>query len=415
MSGMKGNIGVYNLHMQTMGGGEKLTLALAEHLSLGHNVWLFHADPLDVTSLEQFFGVDLSRVKTMALKSPGPLLRIIARLRGRRAPAFSLHHYLQLRNLKLDLFFNNTYTSGLICPAARGVFMCMFPYRPAPRLAAESLQHRAKDALVDWMEKSVTGFAVENVVESYSTVVAISRYSAEWVHKIWGRRPAIIYPPCDDMGPGAAKQKILLHVGRFIADNGERERHHKGQGILLETFKGMTDLHRDGWELHFTGSVGDDEESAKFAATLVQVAKGFPVTFHFNAGREEMRDLYRRAAIYWHATGCGFPVADYPAKQEHFGITTVEAMSAGAVPVVKGSGGQKEVVTHEVDGLCWENTAELVSRTLRLVNDPDLRGRLSRQAVASSKRFGRDTFAASVDRLVGNLLSGDSAQQSSGG
>lgn len=406
---MKRNIGVYNLHMRTMGGGEKLALALAEHLSLDHNVWLFHADQLEVTSLEQFFGVDLSRVKIMTLKSPGSVLRIMAKVRGSRAPAFSLHHYLQLRKLKLDLFINNTYTSGLVCPAALGVFICMFPHSPAPRSAAESLPHRAKDALVDWLEKCVTGFAVQNVIDSYSTVVAISHYSAEWVSKMWGRRPAIVYPPCDDMGPAAAKQKILLHVGRFIAENGERERHHKGQGLLLETFKGMTDLHREGWELHFTGSVGVDEESAKFAAALVQVAKGFPVRFHFNAGLEEMRNLYRRAAIYWHATGYGFSEDDYPAKQEHFGITTVEAMSAGAVPVVKSSGGQKEVVTDGVDGFCWDDTADLVSRTLRLINDHDLRERLSRQAVVSSKRFDRDAFTASLDGLVGELLSGDSA------
>jgi glycosyltransferase involved in cell wall biosynthesis len=414
MSGMRGNIGIYNLHTRAMGGGEKLTLALAEHLSLGHNVWLFHADPLDVAALERFFGVDLSRVETVLLKSPGPLLRVMAKVRGRRAPAFSVHHYLQLRKLKLDLFINTTYTSGLICPAARGVFVCMFPHRPATRPPAQSLPHRTRDVLVDWVEKCVTGFAVRDVADSYSTVMSISRYSAEWVCKIWGRRPAIIYPPCDDMGPAAAKQKKLLHVGRFVADSGEWERHHKGQGFLLKTFKGMTDLHRDGWGLHFAGSVGADEESAKFAAALVQDAKGFPVTFHFNAGLEEMRDLYRSAAIYWHATGYGFPADDYPAKQEHFGISTVEAMSAGAVPIVRGSGGQKEVVTHGVDGLCWDDTADLVSLTRGLVNDADLRGRLSRQAVAASKRFGRDAFAASVERLVGQLLSGDSTQPFSG-
>lgn len=406
---MRGKVGIYNLHMPTMGGGEKLTLALAEHLSLGHDVWLFHTEPLDLPSLEEYFGVDLSRVKVATLKRPGPLLRAVSVGRSRRAPAFSLHHYLQLRRLKLDLFINNTYSSGLACPAPRGVFMCMFPHGPAPSAAAERLPRRVKGALSDWVEKRVTGLAARDVVGSYSTVVTISRYSAEWVSKLWGRRPEIIYPPCDDMGPAAVKQKVILHVGRFTADNGEPERHHKGQGVLLETFKGMPDLHRDGWELHFVGSVGVDNESTQFAAALVQDAKGFPVTFHFDAGLDEMRDLYRRAAIYWHATGYGFPAEDYPARQEHYGITTVEAMSAGAVPVVYATGGQKEVVTHEVDGLHWVETAGLLSQTRRLVNDGDLRARLSRQAVVASKRFGREAFAASVDGLVGRLLSADPA------
>ncbi len=292
MWGMKGNIGVYNLHMRSLGGGEKLTLALAEHLSVAHNVWLFYTEPLDVALLERFFGLDLSRVKLMPLKSPGPPLRLMAKVRGWRVPDFSLHHYLQLRRLKLDLFINNSFASGLSCPAARGIFMCMFPHRPAPRLPARSLPRRAGDALVDWVEQRVTGFAVQDVSDSYSTIVAISGYSAEWVGKLWRRRPEIIFPPCADMGPpAAAKQKSILHVGRFIADLGTQDYHHKGQGVLLETFKGMQSLHRDGWELHLAGSVGVDEESANYAAALVQSARGFPVKFHFKARLDELREL----------------------------------------------------------------------------------------------------------------------------
>lgn len=403
---MKRNIGVYNLHMRTMGGGEKLTLVLAAHLSRSHNVRLFHTDPLDLNSLEQFFGVDLSRVSPVRLEGPGTPLRLLAKVRGRRPPAFSLHHYLQLKRLNLDVFINNSYASGLACPADRGVFMCMFPYRPAPDPAAANPLRRSKDALVDYAEKCVTGSHARDMVASYSAVVAISRYSAEWVGKIWGQRPEVIPPPCDDMGPPAAKQKIILHVGRFIADVGERERHHKGQGVLLETFKGMTDLQRQGWELHFVGSVCDNRESTEFAANLVRGAEGFPVTFHFNAGLEELRDLYRRAAVYWHATGFGLAAEEYPAAQEHFGITTAEAMSAGAVPVVHGSGGQREVVTHGVDGFWWADTNELASLTTGLANDPPARERMSRQAVLSSKRFCREAFAAGIDQLVGRLLAG---------
>jgi glycosyltransferase involved in cell wall biosynthesis len=39
---------------------------------------------------------------------------------------------------------------------------------------------------------------------------------------------------------------------------------------------------------------------------------------------------------------------------EHFGITIVEAMSAGCVPVVHDSGGPKEVVNEET-GFRWQN------------------------------------------------------------
>jgi len=361
--------------MRAMGGGEKLTLVLAEHLSLAHNVFLFCGEPLDVASLEQFFNVDLSRVKVVCLKNPGSLSRVLARLSSSNGRSVSLHHEHQLRSYKLDLFINNSYASGLSCPATRGIFMCMFPHPASP--------------------------VVSNVVNSYSTIVAISRYAADWVWKRWDRHSEVLYPPCDDMGPPpSAKGKIILHVGRFIADSLEDERHHKRQDLLLETFKRVTDLHQQGWELHFTGSVSADGKSRTFADTLMRAAEGFPVFFHFNSTNKELRKLYRSAAIYWHATGYGVDADKYPSTQEHFGISTVEAMSAGAVPVVYATGGQKEIVTDKVDGYWWADIDRLVNQTRRLTNDDELRSELAQQAVLSSKRFSRETFVANIDRLI---------------
>jgi len=371
---MRSNIGIYNLHMRAMGGGEKLTLVLAEHLSLAHNVLLFTAEPLDVSSLEQFFEVDLSRVKVICLKNPGSLSRVLTKLSGSNGQSISLHHERQLRSHQLDLFINNSYASGLRCPTTRGIFMCMFPH------------------------------LVSNSVDSYPSIVAISRYAAEWVWKRWDRHADVVYPPCDDMGPPpSAKEKIILHVGRFIADSVEDERHHKRQDLLLETFKRMTDLHEQGWELHFSGSLSTDNKSKTFADTLRRAAEGLPVFLHFNSAREELRALYRSAAIYWHATGYGVDADKYPSTQEHFGISTVEAMSAGAVPVVYATGGQKEIVTDEIDGYWWTDIDRLVNQTRRLAQDAGLRSDLGQQAVLSSKRFSKETFVANVDRLIDHV------------
>ena len=74
---------------------------------------------------------------------------------------------------------------------------------------------------------------------------------------------------------------------------------------------------------------------------------------HVDSSGAELDALYRGAAVYWHATGLDEDIDDDPVRAEHFGITTVEAMSAGAVPVVIAAGGQPEIVRDGVDGFLF--------------------------------------------------------------
>jgi glycosyltransferase involved in cell wall biosynthesis len=255
---------------------------------------------------------------------------------------------------------------------------------------------------MDAAEKSLMGRPAPDALDSYDVITANSLYTSEWIRRRWGRDSEVVYSACDTAGPPGEKEKIILHVGRFNGDDGP-EVHHKRQDVLLEVFRGMERVRREGWRLHLAGSVLSGESSTGFAARLVEGARGLPVSFHFNADLETLRGLYRKAAVYWHATGYGFDAEDYPAKQEHFGMTTVEAMSAGAVPVVLNSGGQREIVTHDSDGFLWADLASLSGYTTRLVRDERLRAHMSERAVASSARFSRTNFTESVNRIVERL------------
>ena len=396
-SGSAKAIGIYNLHMLTRGGGEKLTLVLAEHLSRKHHVQLFHNATLNPKALEETFAVDLSRVKFTELERIRFPLRAVAKLRGSQIPT-SGHHYLQLKKSNLDLFINISHRSMLPNPATKGVFLCMFPHDPN-----RDDFRRSRNTLAGSIEGLLTATDVKRWLESYSEIIAISQYSANWVNRLWRRQAEVIYPPVDDMGPPAAKDKIILHVGRFTSAKTETH-HHKAQEVLLAAFRKMTDLHREGWELHFAGNIGLDPDAQQLSKSVREKTKGLPIRFHFNATFEQLRNLYRRAAIYWHATGVDDEPVVYPDRQEHFGITTAEAMTASAVPVVINSGGQKEIVSDGINGFCWNEIDDLVKKTRRLVDDPDLRERLSWAAVETSKKFRREVFVASMDEFIERAL-----------
>ena len=397
-------IGIINLSMQAKGGGEKRTLVLADHLSRRHQVWLFTNGPFDQPSLERYFDVDLSRISCVPLnQGRRPVTKTQYRHRRGRLDNLTaqLSPFRRIKALELDIFINNSHSSILPCPSARGIYMCMFPHKPPTPIRNNTLR-RAYHLFMDRVEKRLLGCPVSDFIDSYSAVTANSCFTAEWVNRMWHRRAEVIYSACDSMGPPAAKEKIILHVGRFLSVVAGTL--YKQQHVLLDVFKQLTALQRDGWQLHFAGSVARDEESLALVGRLKDAAKGSPVFFHFDTELDTLRDLYRRASLYWHATGYGFPSHEHPGLQEHFGMTTIEAMSAGAVPIVINSGGQREAVTHAVDGLLWNEPSTLADQTVRLVNDPLLRERLSRQAMWSSAKFSRAAFNASMDLIIGRLM-----------
>ncbi len=66
------------------------------------------------------------------------------------------------------------------------------------------------------------------------------------------------------------------------------------------------------------------------------------------------------ASIFWSATGLGEDEERAPWAQEHFGMTTAEAMAGGCVPVVIDRAGQREIVREGVNGFRWSTPAELI-------------------------------------------------------
>jgi glycosyltransferase involved in cell wall biosynthesis len=393
-------IGIYNLHMHARGGGEKKTLVLADHLSRAHDVWLF-VNESEVDSWESYFGVDLSKVRIVVLSNHvGPQVNGRSSRRNQRREVRSrlFGHFRQIKSVGLDLFINNSFCSNLPSPAPRGIYMCMFPY--CHPLSPRTGLRRVYRLFFDQVEQRVLGCRVSDFVNSYSAVTAVSEFTASWVDKMWQRRAEVLFSVCENMGPPAPKDKIVLNVGRFVARGG---RLFKRQDILLEAFREMTHLRDQDWQLHFAGSVAPDRESHAIVADLTKAAGGMPVHFHFDTDFETLRDLYRRASIYWHATGYGVLADEDPSAQEHFGNTTIEAMSAGAVPIVINSGGQCEIVDHGRDGFLWNDLTQLSQYTTRLAAEPELMMRMSEAALSSSSRFSRSAFLQGVDGVIARV------------
>lgn len=363
----------------TVGGGEKYLAVTAEALRDAfpeHSVEILAPVPADPARYRAMLDVNLDGIR---LVSTTPRVTAVHRLANRIGPL------RPLRNLVIaaqagratagyDLLLAMVYAIPVRSRARRSVMLCQFPYPdPDPR-----------------------------DLDCYELIVSQSEYVRGWIGTYWKREATVVNPPID-LQPGEprwdAKENLVLAVGRFFASG-----HSKRQDLLVESFRHLCDGGLEGWTLHLAGSVHTDAVHAGYYERVAARASGYPIVLHPDAAHSEVEDLYRRAAIFWHAAGYGADPLLKPANLEHFGMTTAEAMAAGAVPLAYGVGGQVEVISNGTDGYLWNDPAELERRTLELVADPALRRRLGTAAALSVQRFSRAAFTTRMLDLLTPLV-----------
>jgi glycosyltransferase involved in cell wall biosynthesis len=235
-------------------------------------------------------------------------------------------------------------------------------------------------------------------LRSYDLVVSNSEYTRLFVQRWWEVDDGLLNPPVT-VQPRGDKAPIILSVGRFFDAEGG---HSKKQLEMVRAFRSLLDRGLEGWELHLVGGCGPADRV--YLERVRHAAAGLPVVLHVDAPGAELRDLYSRASIYWHATGLGEDPVRHPDRFEHFGITTVEAMSAGAVPIVIGHAGQLEVVDHGVNGFHWYTLDELTAHTRRVIDDDALRARLGDAAADKAQHYAMPAFSELVHHFVDEAL-----------
>jgi GT2 family glycosyltransferase len=329
----KPNIGILNSYIYTMGGGEKVTTCIAKALEDTNNVDVLVRSNKPVTRrmVKDKLGIELRTTEFVGLLDS-------------EDPKYYRDY---------DIFLNCQWGSSDPGIGRRNIYSCMFPHTKT------------------W----------EPWLDTYDSIWANSEYTACYIKKYWGREATVMYPPVTPMAtPGEidnltkSKKNVILSVGRFFKSG-----HCKNQKVMIEAFK---QLNIDNWELHLVGTHNDTYEDTKYYEECLKLAEGYNVRFSPNPTFNDIRESYREAKVYWHAAGYG---ATDPSCMEHFGISPVEAMSAGCYPMLYRGGGLVE--------LCplvptWTSSEGLCDMTLEYIGSTtDMGVLMERAAVFSQDRF----------------------------
>lgn len=355
-------IAIYTPYLDNYGGGERYMLTIAECLSMANQVDILLDSHLQQLGYQSFkknasskLSLDLSKVNLV--KAP---LGVGSSLWQRLA-------FLK----KYDYLFYLTDGSIFFSTAKKNII-----HFQAPLVN----QNRGM-----WGNKKIS---------SWDLGICNSKFTEEVIKKSWPIKLKVVYPPVDvsKIKPWS-KKKYILSVGRLLGY--KRPKKHQ---VLIETFKKMFDQKLiPGWSLHIAGYITKDELGE--LADIKEDLKKYPIIFYPNYPFENLVKLYGESSIYWHATGYG---EDDPVDMEHFGITTVEAMAAEAVPVVINKGGQPEIVEKKKSGFLWDSVEELTECTLKVINNSKLRDKLGKNARQRSKMFSKEHFMAIIEDLINN-------------
>ncbi len=206
-----------------------------------------------------------------------------------------------------------------------------------------------------------------------------------------------MYPPVDlHVEKNIKKENIILHVGRFDVDLNESN--FKKQDVMINIFKKMADAGLKNWEFKLIVNVKNKDKEK--LSKLKELSEGYKIELIENIPNKELWRYYSRAKIYWHATGYGEDLEKYPEKAEHFGISTVEAMGAGCVPVVFKAGGQKEIIEDNKSGYLCDSMEDFVVKTGKLIKNENLLKQMSLESINRANIFSQDRFCKELKKII---------------
>jgi len=391
---MEKRAAIYDPYLDTLGGGERYCLTVAEILLMaGWQVDLFWSGDENIIESAQnrfslalgglhlipdIFGLvpqfidqidgELPREHFATRKSPPPsLLKKILSLKNK---------YQILR--RYDLLFYLSDGSFPFLFAKKNLFHVQVPFK------RDSTNHPILNKLI----KSRLIYRI----------ICNSDFTASFINNDLKPKTSVIFPPVSVANFETAPQKLnqILSVGRF-----DNILNLKRQDLLIEVFaKFIRQNPATDWKLILAGSSQGEQNCNHYLLHLRQLAKSLPIEFSVNPDFPTLKNIYSQSKLYWHAAGYGIDESINPEKTEHFGISPVEAMASGVVPLLVKKGGLKEIITDGQDGFFWDTPDELLAKTQLLISAKLDLSRLAQNAQKSSQRFSKEIFSQKLLELI---------------
>jgi len=224
---------------------------------------------------------------------------------------------------------------------------------------------------------------LRRLFDSLDAAIATSKASRDAAAAVFPGAYRVIPPGIDlrRFRPASGREPGPVRL-LFAASTPRR----KGLGVLLRALRLLEDRAGE-LRLDVCGSEG---QQRRYAALVPPAFEG-RVVFHGRLSEDEVAELHRRADVFC-APSLG---------PETAGIALLEAMASGAAVVASSISGYNEVVHHGVDGLLVppRRPRPLAEALRRLLDEPELRGRLSAEALRGARRYDWERVVGEIEEV----------------
>ncbi|MGL5064902.1 MAG: glycosyltransferase [Microcoleus sp.] len=364
----KMSVAIYDCGLHFIGGGQKYIATLASLLQNQFDITFIANKPVTISELASWYGLDLSQCQVKVI----PLA--FYEKRGMQCIDSSIiaddmenpFDEIAKASKNYDIFINANQLEKVKPLSPISIFICHFP---------NNFRNRH--------------FAVGD----YTFIIANSQFSIKWLEKRWNLKPTfMLYPPVEMAAVKVPKEQIILAVGQFEAGG------TKKQIELIQAFRSLQANYPEqmqGWRLILAGSSVPKNPYLKTVRDLLKQDSG-AIELKVNAEFDEVKSLYARASIFWHACGLG---EVNPQRCEHFGMATVEAMQNNCAPITFNGGGQIEIVENGRSGYLFNSIDELCQLSHQLIVNPDLLAEIQAGAGDRSQNFRLAPFESKVKQF----------------
>jgi len=308
-------IGIIHGSFKTVGGSEKVAALLIKIFKKnGHVVELFFNNDVDNALVKKSFGNLLEEVKiNKVFQFNIPIFRSYVDLLNRR--------FLTRAANKDDFVIE---TSGALIPG----WFTNKPYTVYCNGVISSKQKKAK--LTPWRRVYqyfyLKFYAKMSNQNKNVSIISNSRYTKELIKNKLGMDSTVIYPPVNTRNfkcNTSKKTKKVIMLGRFSPE--------KNYELAINLAEFL-----DAVEFIFVGNVGNVEYYKKIEGIIIEKNLEHRISLMPGLPMDELVEMLCSSKIYLHCR-----------IDEPFGISVIEAIAAGCIPIVPDFNAHIETVPFE--------------------------------------------------------------------